>query len=325
MATFSDDFNRADSSNLGAGWVEVSGDWSIASNRLHPGTATGTVIARAATAMDTSDHSAQATIAVAAVASQGVWCRGDASLTTGYLWRNDGSTWNLFAVSGGFTSIGSFAGGAVSGDVMKVQAVGSTIKGFVNGVERVSVTNTTVTSGTSCGLRSDTPGTLRYDDFTAADFVSGVTLGTATETDTAQPLTGGKATTLGTAITTEQAQPWTGAKAASVGAATSTEAARPLTGAKTATLGTASSTETAQPITGTVSATLGTATVAEVAQPITGSKSATLGTALEVDTARPITPPAGAIQPHPDRTYAIPAENRTLIIPADPRTVTVGR
>ena len=179
MTTFTDDFNRADSSDLGADWVEVSGDWSIVSNQLSPGAAGGTIILRAAGAMDTDDNSAQVTIAATAAASQGVWCRGNSNITSGYLWRNDGSTWDLFSVVGGsFTNIGTYSAAAAPGDVAKVQAVGSTIKAFVNGIERVSLTNTHVTTGTSVGIRSESAGALRYDDFTGADVVTSVT-GTA--------------------------------------------------------------------------------------------------------------------------------------------------
>ncbi|MFE6126792.1 hypothetical protein ACFQ6Q_00745 [Streptomyces sp. NPDC056437] len=199
MTTFTDDFNRADSSILGANWVEVSGDWSIVSSRLSSGSAGGTIILRAAGAMATNDHYAQVTIATTAAASHGVWCRGNANISQGYLWRNDGTSWNLFSVVGGsFTSIGSFAGAAVNGDVAKVQAVGSTIKGFVNGVQRVSVTDTNVTTGTSVGLRAESVSTLRFDDFAAADVTIGVTgdaslTGTATLTGTGLRATTGAA------------------------------------------------------------------------------------------------------------------------------------
>lgn len=181
MTTFSDDFNRADSSDLGANWVEVSGDWSIVSQQLSPGAAGGTIVLRAATAMAGNDNFAQVTIAATTSASQGVWCRGDATLSSGYLWRNNGSAWGLFkVVSGTFTAIGTaFTAAAAPGDVAKVQAVGSTIKGFVNGVERASVTDTAVTTGTSVGIRSDSTSALRYDSFSAADVAASVT-GTAT-------------------------------------------------------------------------------------------------------------------------------------------------
>jgi hypothetical protein len=176
VTTFTDDFNRADSSNLGANWVEVSGDWSIISSQLSSGSAGGTIILRAAGVMASNDNSAQVTIAATAAVSHGVWCRGNSNISSGYLWRNDGTSWNLFSVVGGsFTSIGSFAGAAVAGDIAKVQAVGSTIKGYVNGVQRVSVTDTGVATGTSVGIRADSVSALRFDDFTGADVVAGAT------------------------------------------------------------------------------------------------------------------------------------------------------
>lgn len=176
MTTITDDFNRADSTNLGANWVEVSGDWSIISNQLSSGNAGGTIAIRTTTAMATNDNSAQVTIAATAAVSHGVFCRGNTGFTQGYLWRNDGTSWNLFSnVGGSFTSIGSFAGAAAAGDVAKVQAVGTTIKGFVNGIQRVSVTDTAVTTGTSVGLRAESTSALRFDDFTAADIATGTT------------------------------------------------------------------------------------------------------------------------------------------------------
>lgn len=270
MATFTDDFNRANSSDLGPNWVEVSGDWAIDSNRLSPGNTGGTIILRAAGAMDSADHSAQFTIAATVSASQGIWCRGNSNITSGYLWRNSGSSWDLFAVVGGsFNIIGTYAVAAAPGDTAKVQAVGSTIKAFVNGVERVSVANTDVTTGVNVGIRAESVSGLRFDDFTAADVTAGATLGTATETDSAQPL---------------------GAtKAAPLSAASSSEAAQDLVGGKTAALGTAGETETAQAITATKSRSLGAAAATEGAQPLAGAKSATLGTAGETDTARPLT------------------------------------
>lgn len=179
MTSFSDDFNRADSTDLGANWVEVSGEWSIVSNQLSPGSAGGTIILRAATAMATSDNFAQITIAATAAASQGVWCRGNSNITNGYLWRNSGSSWDLFAVVGGsFSMIATYAVAAAPGDVARVQAVGSAIKAYVNGVERASVTDTQVTTGTSVGVRSESTGALRYDDFSAGDVTNTIS-GTA--------------------------------------------------------------------------------------------------------------------------------------------------
>jgi hypothetical protein len=201
VTTFTDDFNRADSTNLGANWVEVSGDWSIISNQLSSGSAGGVVILRAATAMATNDNSAQITIAATGAVSHGVWCRGNTNITQGYLWRNDGTSWNLFSVVGGsFTSIGSFAGAAVAGDVAKIQAVGSTIKGFVNGIQRVSVTDTAVATGTSVGLRAESTNVLRFDDFTGADVTSGTTGDAALSSTATLSAAGLRATAGGAAL-----------------------------------------------------------------------------------------------------------------------------
>lgn len=249
MASFSDDFNRADSTSLGVSWVEVSGDWSIVSNQLSPGSAGGTIILRAAGAMASNDHYAQVTIAATTAASQGVWCRGNSNISSGYLWRNDGTSWDLFSVVGGsFTSIGSYAAAAAPGDVAKVQAVGSTIKGFVNGVQRVSVTDTGVTTGTSAGIRSESASAIRFDDFTAADVSASAPLTPADATETAQPLTGSKAVTLGIALEAAATQTLTAATSRNLDAAASVETALPLAGAKTATLGPALEASTARPL-----------------------------------------------------------------------------
>ncbi|MEU9436585.1 hypothetical protein [Streptomyces sp. NPDC048252] len=271
MAAFSDDFDRANSTDLGAGWVEVSGDWSIVSNQLSSGSAGGTIILRAASAMASNDHSAQVTIAATTSASHGVWCRGNPSggLTSGYLWRNDGSSWDLFRVVGGsFTAIGTYAAAAAPGDVAKVQAVGSTITAYVNGVLRVSVVDTDVPTGTSVGLRAESVAAIRFDDFLASDVTAGATLGVATSTEAAQPLTGSKAATLGTAGEADAPQAVAGSKTAAMPSATEAETAQPLAGAKNQNLSTAES--------------------VEAVQPQAGAKSATLGQALESNTARPL-------------------------------------
>jgi hypothetical protein len=325
VTSFSDDFNRANNTDLGAGWVEVSGDWSIASNQLSPGAAGGTIILRAAGAMATSDNYAQVTIAATAAVSQGVWCRGNSNITSGYLWRNNGTSWDLFSVVGGsFTSIGTYTAAAAPGDVAKVQAVGSTIKGFVNGVQRVSVTDTGVTTGTSVGIRGESSGSLRYDDFTAADVTAGATLTYAESTETAQPLAGSKTASLGTATEADGAQALTGTKAGALSFASTVEGAQPLTGGKTATLTPAAEQGTAQAISGAKTATLGAAGAVETALPLVGVKTAVLMPALEVDTARPLTGPSTPAAPSPERTYRIPAEHRRLAVAADHRRLAVA-
>ncbi|MFJ5644044.1 hypothetical protein [Streptomyces sp. NPDC093223] len=175
MTTFTDSFNRANGAP-GANWVDGTGLWTIVSNQLSPGTAGGTIVIRTASGMATNDNSAQITIAATGAVSHGVWCRGNTGFTQGYLWRNDGTSWVLFSnIGGSFTSLGSFSGAAVAGDVAKITAVGSTITGYINGIARVTVTNAAVTTGTFVGLRAESSNVLRFDDFTGSDVTSGVT------------------------------------------------------------------------------------------------------------------------------------------------------
>lgn len=292
MTTFTDDFNRADSTDLGPNWVQVSGTWAIVSNQLSPGSTAATVVVRAAGAMSSSDHYAQITIAATTGVSQGVWCRGDSTLNNGYVWRHNGtSSWDLFSVvSGTFTNIGTFAASVSAGDIARVQAVGSTITGSVNGVTRVSVTNTAVTSGTSVGLRSMANSALRYDNFAAADMATSAALTPAGSTGTAQTLTGTKTLVFGTALEAAAAQTLTGAKAAPLGTAAATETAQPLAGTKTLLLTPATTVETAQALAAAKAIPLSPAAASETAQPLTGTKTLALTLAIEISTAVPLLP-----------------------------------
>lgn len=274
MTSFSDDFNRADSTDLGANWVEVSGDWSIVSNQLSPGSAGGTIILRAASSMSSNDNYAQAAIAATASVSHGVWCRGNSNISSGYLWRNDGTSWNLFSVVGGsFTLIGTYATAAVSGDVAKVQAVGSTVKAYVNGVERVSIVDTSVSAGVNVGIRSESSGSIRWDNFSAGDVFFGSVIDASAETETAQPLTVSKSTVLGLSEEFESAQLIVGSKSFSLVPAFETDLAQSMIGEKENTIGIAASIESAEPLVGT--------------------KSFTLAPAIETNTALPLTSPPG--------------------------------
>jgi hypothetical protein len=237
VTTFTDDFNRADGSP-GANWVQVSGTWVIVSQQLSPGTTGGTVLLRAATAMASSDNFAQVTIAATTPVSQGVWCRGDSTLTSGYAVRNNGSNWGLFSVTAGtFTSIGTYNAAAVVGDVVKIQAVGSTIKVFINAVERINVSNSAVTSGTTVGIRSEANTGLRFDSFSSGDVTSGTTgdaalSGTATLTATGTRAASSSSALAATATLTATGLRATAADTASVTTATLTaDGTRSTTGA----------------------------------------------------------------------------------------------
>lgn len=173
MATYSDDFNRPDSTSIG-NWSENGGDWSIVSNQLKADPSTTSYVIYASP-LDTADHYAEIVISVVAVTSMGVFARSNQFGSNFYLWRNNGVSWNLFTnVGGTFSQIGTYSAAAVDGDVARIQCVGSTIKGFVNGIERVSVTDTTLTTGNYAGVRADVSNILRFDNFLAGDISVGL-------------------------------------------------------------------------------------------------------------------------------------------------------
>jgi hypothetical protein len=272
VTTFIDDFNRADSTNLGPDWVKVSGNWAITSGQLSPGSDGGTVIARSSISMDSSDNYAQAKITATVAASQGVWCRGSSDLSSGYLLRNNGDDWTLFSILGGsFFDIAVYTAPAVVGDVVKVQAVGNTIKGFINGVERISVTDTTVATGTYVGIRCESTNSLRWDDFASGDVVGGESIGIAVESETAQSLVGQKSSAIGVTSESETAQPLSGNKIFTVGPSIESSTGQDLQGQKFAVFGTAYAVETALALIGTKSASIVPAVEQETAQALNSS------------------------------------------------------
>jgi len=284
VTTFTDDFNRANGAP-GANWVDGTGLWTIVSNQLSSGTSGGTIVIRAATAMATNDNSAQVTIAATGSVSHGVWCRGNTGFTSGYLWRNDGTSWVLFSnVGGSFTSIGSFAGAAVAGDIAKVTAVGSTITGYVNGIARVTVTNTAVTTGTSVGLRAESSGVLRFDDFTASDVTSGVSGDAALAATATLTAAGVRSTSSGAALASTATLTAAGTRSASGGAALASTATLSAAGVRT-TAGDAALAATASLTASGVRATSGAASFAATAAlAADGTRTAT-GTAALAATA----------------------------------------
>ncbi|KAF0218801.1 MAG: laminin G sub domain [Geobacteraceae bacterium] len=127
-----------------------------------------------------ADYSASLDIYAAsnsANSQSGAACRLSTSDNTMYLARYiQGTGWTLAKiVSGTFTQLGStYAQTLTVGNIynVKVQAVGSTIKMFVDGVERVSVTDTAITTAGKAGLRSQLgTATTGYhlDNFQAID------------------------------------------------------------------------------------------------------------------------------------------------------------
>lgn len=155
----SDDFDRADNDSLGANWTEDSGDWDIASN-----VASSTAASRATwtgtfnTAGADYDVSGDLRI-TASVAGVGVIGRF-VDLDNFYHARINTFSQYLRLqkrVGGTDTTLGQYNGGQSTGNtyVVKLSMVGSTIKVFQDGTERISVTDSALTATGLPGIWSD--------------------------------------------------------------------------------------------------------------------------------------------------------------------------
>jgi len=183
---FSDAFTRANSSTIGNNWVENIGDWEIISNAVREPTLGGVAgYLLNTTTLGTANYSIQVDITQGALVSGtnrgiGIVARL-ADLNNFYLaWINElGSPIQLYSVSGGsFNVVGSWTPSPnplpdpVS---LRLECQGSTIRVFVNGTQRISVTDTANTTEGDFGLRvyfGSSFSDHRFDNVVVADFAT---------------------------------------------------------------------------------------------------------------------------------------------------------
>lgn len=175
--TLSDNFNRADgaigSSAEGWAWNALGGTYVIVSNAAaKTGAGTAFDLCRAESNLASADHYAQITVTdTGADTAQAPICRFNASAATGYVFYNYSGTATLAkVVAGSPTAIDTASHTKASGEVYRVEANGSTIRGLIDGVEFCSVTDTDITGNLRCGIMQyGTSGTGTIDDFEAGD------------------------------------------------------------------------------------------------------------------------------------------------------------
>jgi hypothetical protein len=170
-----DTFDRADQSNLGTsseGWSWTNGASLIdivgnvadsALNIVH--------WARADSDLSSADHYAQCVVAGAGGLDHGPTCRKDSTATnTAYNAIALGTTIvrSRKVVAGSFTTLADFTGTVAAGDTIKIEANGSTIKAYQNGIERTSSTDTAITGNLRCGILGF-EADKTYNNFEAAD------------------------------------------------------------------------------------------------------------------------------------------------------------
>lgn len=172
---FSDDFNRANSDSLGGNWVENSGDWDILSNKMR--CATAGLVANTSS-IGSADYQVEAAVTIAA---NGPGLRGRIVDSSNYYllhMNTNTDDYELYrCVSGGFTLMGSYDPGvALDGTThtVKLSMQGTTLKGYVDGTERISLTNSQFSAEGDFGARGFTAG-VDFEDFAVYDFVQTLT------------------------------------------------------------------------------------------------------------------------------------------------------
>ena len=184
MASFTETWTHADSPNsliADLTWTLSFGTaWGIVGNRARIQDVANTQRAQAIVYTDTTDHIVQVTMPtltrVGGSSYVELWCRWDGA-QNGY--RLIGDPLNTYIISrlvnGVSTNIYTSGIFAASGDVLKLQAVGSTIQAWVNGVILGPVMDTGVNGPRSAGIGCflDTAGNvLELDNWSLRDYVN---------------------------------------------------------------------------------------------------------------------------------------------------------
>lgn len=199
--TYSDDFNRSDSTNLGFNWVELTNDSQILSNKACCVTSGNVfVVAHWASDLSGTDATAQAIFGSNGVrGTGGVLLRKDSSGTATYYRfytnidevENDPENWppHFFTdvnhyiekvVSGTATQLGTYSqvdpyGATTYWNTNPITSIGSAngsaLKLTVNTVDMVSLTDTSITTGLRSGfvLKYSAFGSTTCEDWTTSD------------------------------------------------------------------------------------------------------------------------------------------------------------
>jgi hypothetical protein len=178
----SDDFNRADSGTIGStpvgsyAWtamgVKLSGGptWSIASNRVQAFNAGST---EGLLYIDAAHADGRVKVTHPTASDMGAAFRIVDKDNFWMLWTGGsvaGTAYKLMKmVAGTYTTVATGTGaGNQAGDVMEVVFSGSTITGYVNGVQVVTATDSFQSTATKVGIRASTASgatTVTADDF----------------------------------------------------------------------------------------------------------------------------------------------------------------
>lgn len=277
-----DDFNRADSADLGANWSTIgSGSCRILDNGAYGGSGVVTYDWEVWSANSWNDDQ-DSQVTLGGSVDRGVIVRAAAG-PDGYMAMAHSSVGMRIyrRDNGSFTLLQDIGGTVTAGDEIKLAIAGSTLKYYQNGVQQgTDQSDSTYASG-SAGIYATNQGNgvnPEIDDWVGNGEVGG----------------GGQTVPVGQALETDSAFALTALKTRTLGQPADAESAQPLTVHKTRPLGQASQTELALPITVLKTVPLGLATETSTPQPLALQKTRALGLALETNTALAITIPGAA-------------------------------
>lgn len=174
-----DNFNRANGA-IGSNWTVSAGAFNVSSNTVVGAAGGPNVASWTATAAFFSDQFSQATVVTNG--GGGVAVRASLTAATGYVYWVDGGNREIGRyVAGVFTSLNTVAGAFTTGDVIRLEIVGSSLTAFRNGAVDLTVSNATITSGQ--------PGLIGIGATAAFDNWSGGNLHPIAQLDTEQDWT----------------------------------------------------------------------------------------------------------------------------------------
>jgi len=179
-ASISDDFNRADSTSLGANWTEDSGDWAITSNTLRQ-TSSGNVYrkCRHNTALDSANYDVEVDGRSGGSAiGVGPFGRGAASAAVtyyGFISFEGDANYIVEITAGSEAILATGTAPPAASTNFRLRCDGSTLTGFENDISDATVVDATLTSG-AVGVASyaNPNGAGAFaDNFAAADLAGG--------------------------------------------------------------------------------------------------------------------------------------------------------
>lgn len=173
--SYSDDFNRADE-DLNAGtWTynTSTSDYEVSSNAVRRLSGSGFYQAEYDANLSSDDHWAEVEW-VSFPSNYGPCCRSQDPTTTGrdyYHTQRFGTIYLSKIINGSQTNLANnTASSTAAGDVDRIEANGSTITGYINGSNDVSVTDTSLSGQLRGGFAIHVTGvTLRFDNFNESD------------------------------------------------------------------------------------------------------------------------------------------------------------